>query len=205
MVSQSEQVPVTTPTGTTVTDDRGIRQQAAYPVYQGESVALQYRSFWGAVIAGSLIAISISLLSYALMFGCNVGVYNPTGAVTLGWGAAVWIVITSCIALLIGGYVSSALTRPVSMGWLYGFSVWGLTVPLSFVLAAIISAGAGAAVSASQVATPVMHAAYNPSHLFTALQLPNGVAWTLFTSLICGLIFGLIGGMSGAARSAASR
>jgi hypothetical protein len=204
MVSQSEHVPVTTPTGTTVTDDRGIRQPVAYASYPTESVALRYGSFWGSVIAGSLVAISFVVLSMALMFGCDVGVYsaggNTAGTLVLSWGSAVWIVITACLALLLGGYVSSALSRPVSTGWLYGLAVWGLTIPLFFILAAIIAGGMGAAAQGAQIGQAVLPAGASSGNVFAAIHIQNGVAWMLFCSVICAAIFGLIGGMSGAAR-----
>lgn len=205
MVSQSEHVPIAT-TNPPVTDDRGIREHVAmtsavtYPAGYTGDFGFRRHSFGGSIITGSLVAISISLLSYALMFGCRVGVYNATGAVAMSWGAAIWICITAAIALYVGGLVASALGRPFGMGWAYGLSVWGLTVPLSFVIAAVISMGAGIAygVTTLQAAGGAAHA-YGPGHLFTVIQLPAGLAWTLFVSLALGLIFGILGGMSGSA------
>jgi hypothetical protein len=203
MVSQSEHVPIAT-TNPTVTDDRGIREHVAttsavsYPAGYVSDLGPPRHSFGGSIIAGSLVAISISLLSYALMFGCRVGVYNATGAVAMSWGAGIWICVTAAIALYVGGMVASNLGRPYGLGWAYGLSVWGLTVPLSFVLAAVISMGAGIAYGMTTTAAVAGTAAraYGPGHLFTVIQLPTGLAWTLFISLALGLIFGILGGMS---------
>lgn len=196
MVSQSEHIPITTGNTPVVTDDRGIREHTTAVAYPGAYVgdlAPRYHSFWGAVIAGSLTAIAIFVLSFALMFGCGVGV-NAAGALIMSWGSAVWICVTSAIALYVGGMIASLMTRPIGLGWAYGLGVWGLTVPLSFVLAAIVAAGSGIAYGLNTA-----QAVTNNATRLNFITVSNPVAWTLFVALAVGLIFGIIGGMSASA------
>src|SRR5437764_6273838 len=65
--------------------------------------------FWGSVIAGSLVTISVFVLSMALMLGCGVGVSSSSHLLSFGWGAAIWIIITSCVAYFFGGMVSGSM------------------------------------------------------------------------------------------------
>src|SRR5690348_2892246 len=104
----------------TVRSDRGFAQEevaAAGAPYTG-AVAGRYPYpvyFWGSVVAGSLFVLSMFVLSYALMLGCHVGVVN--GALSLGWGSAIWIVITSCIAFYVGGMIANSISQPLGAGW----------------------------------------------------------------------------------------
>src|SRR5579884_1582837 len=124
-------------------NDRGIIEEHSVSTLTpaGGTYSLtipRYTTFWGSVIAGTLLAIGIAIMSYALMFGCHVGTY-ANGVISLGWGAAVWIVVTACIAYFFGGMFSPCLSAsgPES-GAFRGLSVWGLSVPLVMVIASLL-------------------------------------------------------------------
>lgn len=159
--------------------------------------AVAHSYFWGGVITGTLAAITFSIMSYALMFGCGVGVYSGGGQV-IGWGSTVWIVITTCLAYLLGAYIAAQMSALDRSGWQSGLGVWGLSVPLVLVIAAVVAGGAGlaAGVTGSQV-TQTVQAAHVANYGQMGLTVAYGQAWTLFTSLLIGGIFAVIGGMIG--------
>jgi len=129
------------------------------------------------------------------MFACRVGVYNPTGEVSLGVGAAVWMAITACIAFFVGGMVASTISNPVdNNGWVRGLSVWGLSVPLTMLLTSIAAIGATTTYGPNTVQTTANVATHN--YFSTVFRIGPGEAWTVFISLLCGLIFAVIGGSS---------
>jgi len=204
MVSPQENYPGAA-VSTTGIDDRGIRQQSTTSTVvthepagylSGGSLGLHRHHFWGPVIAGTLVAMSISILSSALMFACRVGVYTPTGEVSLGVGAAIWICITACIAYFVGGMVASSVYNVGDdLGWMRGLSVWGLSVPLTMVITSIVALGAigtyGTGTVQNTANVGISHNYFSP-----IFRIGPGEAWTVFISLLLGLIFAVIGGMS---------
>jgi len=190
MVSQEQPItPGTIPGNRFVAEGRGLREQVVTtevaPMVTSRTPAFSY--FWGAAIAGTLFAITFSVMSYALMYGFGVGIAN--GALALTWGAAVWIVITTDLAYLLGGMIAGRLNSLDRAGWLSGITVWGLSIPLVSVLLAVLAGGAGIlARFAPQVTSNAGIVTYSA---------PNGV-WTAFITLIIGLFCAAIGGSAGA-------
>jgi hypothetical protein len=173
---------------------------AAAPSYPAAGFAPYTRitSFWGSVIAGTLLVLSVFVLSWCLMIGCHVGVIGDT--LSLGWGSAIWIAITSCIAFYFGGLLANSTTRsdmaPMSTGWLKGAAVWALSIPLTFCIWGLAASGTGLlaqfnltqSVAANTVA-PV------------AAGVMFGWFWTAFTVLSAGLIFAIFGSATSAPRA----
>ena len=167
----------------------GVRGYS-YPVY-----------FWGSVIAGSLLVISLFVLSYMLMLGCHVGV-TSAGMLSLGWGAAVWIVITSALAYYFGGMLSNCISRPVLNGWVKGATIWGLSIPLVLVIGAIMAGGGGLLTGlnlphfSGTIATTANNVQQVANNLQPSPGLNFGFVWTGFITLIVGLIFSIFGAAS---------
>ena len=99
------------------------------------------RISWGAVIAGVVLALVVQLLLGMLGLGIGMGTVQPaTGdspsAQALGVGAAVWWVVTSLVALFIGGWVAGHLAGiPERLdGTLHGLLTWAVTTLLMFYL-----------------------------------------------------------------------
>jgi hypothetical protein len=202
MVSQHETAPGTT---TVVTDDRGIREQstygygAAYTPGHVPSLVGRYHSFWGSVVAGTVAAISLSVLSYALMFAVGISQNNPTGNPDFGWGAVIWSALTAAIAFFIGGLVASVLMPLDRHGWVHGFTVWALSVPVTLVLTSFVAMGVALTYGpygGSPAATGHVRIGFMP----TIIQLSSGAAWMLFISLASGLLFAIFGGLAGGNR-----
>ena len=152
--------------------------------------------FWGAVVAGTLFVMSLFALSYFLMLGCHVGVTH-SGTLALGWGAAIWIVVTSCVAYYCGGLIANQISRPLGSGWLKGAAVWGLSIPLGALVLAIIAGGTGLLAGLTIPQTGV-NAVNNAQTVANNLQpsvagLNFGYVWTAFITLLAGLIFSVVG------------
>jgi hypothetical protein len=92
------------------------------------------RISWGAVIAGVVLALVVQLLLGMLGLGIGMSTVDPAAGDTpsaqaVGIGAAVWWVVTSLVALFIGGWVAGHLAGiPERLdGTLHGLLTWAVT------------------------------------------------------------------------------
>ena len=108
-------------------------------------VSVHSRVSWGALLAGSVVAIAVySLLT---MLGIAVG-FSVSDR--LGTGAAVWSFVTLLLAMFVGGWVATRCTAGElrSEAVLYGIIVWGITSTLLIPLtAAGVGLGSGTALA----------------------------------------------------------
>jgi hypothetical protein len=149
------------------------------------------------VIAGSLMVISLFVLSWFLMLGCHVGVDN-SGFMHLGAGAGVWLCITSCIAFYLGGASAAALSPSYHRNWALGAAVWSLAIPLALVIAGFIS-GNGELSRLSLPHTNTMNTLASSSLTNNYTGTNNfgfGFVWTTFIALGLGLLTAIMGGIS---------
>lgn len=93
------------------------------------------RIAWSAIFAGVVLVFSVELLLNALGAGVGLGLVTPmTGGTptpgSLGAGAGLWLVISTIIAFVVGGYVAGRLAGAPSRfdAALHGLVVWGLTL-----------------------------------------------------------------------------
>jgi hypothetical protein len=193
MVMQTENASLVTGT---VTDDRGMKETSHSYGYTPGVVA-HHHSFLMTVFAGTIAAISLSVLSYALMFACHVGLYNPQGDVNWGVGAVIWSVLTAALTFFIGGYVAGSLSPDENHGWIQGFMVWALSVPLVLILTSFVAIGTSMAYGGM---APAAGGHVSLGFVPTIIQLSPGVGWMLFLSLISGLVFAVFGGLAGGDR-----
>src|ERR1700737_2691291 len=83
-------------------------------VLGGSDTHTYRRISWAAIFGGVVLVVAVQLLLSLLGAGIGLGTVNtnigstPT-ARRLGIGAGVWLVISSCIALGLGGYVAARL------------------------------------------------------------------------------------------------
>ena len=142
--------------------------------------------FWTGVIAGTLFAMSLFVLSYFLMLGCGVG--HHQGAFVMTWGVAWWYIVTACIAYFAGGFISPSVGSIPVAGWLRGAALWGLSIPLACLLGAF-SAGSGA--------IAVTNGNLTVSSAFYAYPANASYGWMMFCILLAGLAFAVFGASSG--------
>ena len=115
----------------------------------GEAVR---RVSWGAIFAGTAIAMGLMVLFTTLGIGIGAASFDPlydnesVGGFTTG--GAIYIVITQLIALVIGGYVAARLAgiprTPSAL--MHGAAVWAVS---TLILAYMAVTGAGAAFGAA--------------------------------------------------------
>ena len=98
------------------------------------------RISWGAVLAGTLTALTVVFLLGMLGFGIGLTTIDPMTEVNsmdgLGTATIVWWGVTNVVALIIGGMVAGRMSGLPSNadGGLHGFLAWGLYTVLSLYL-----------------------------------------------------------------------
>jgi len=103
------------------------------------------RVSWGAVLAGSVIAVGMYLL--LLLLGGAVGLSLTTTNVrfsTLSWAAAVWAIFSLAVSLFVGGYVTTLLAvgENRTEAVIHGVLMWGMMLAFTTWLATTgLSAG----------------------------------------------------------------
>ncbi|GGL60269.1 hypothetical protein [Wenxinia marina] len=105
------------------------------------------RVSWGAIFAGTVVALALMILFATL--GLAIGaaavdpLYEQNPLEGLGTGSGIWIIVSQIVALVVGGYAAARLAgvpRTVA-SLLHGAAVWALTTLL---LAWAAVAGGGA-------------------------------------------------------------
>lgn len=199
--------------GQSTTTGRGFvsPEEAQAGIYQPQlqppQALVRSRIAWGAVIAGSVLTLSILALSASLAYACGVPAFANG---PYGWGAGIWSVITAAIAFYAGGCVAAYLTGPNNMpasNMLHGVMAWALTIPLIM----IFFAGAqGVFGQGGLMATDVSRMVLSGNPLATEIprvtaasaagEVPGlhltGAAWGAWISLAVGLVFAAMGGSS---------
>jgi hypothetical protein len=171
--------------------DRGFvgEQPALVAEYQANRFMFYPAPFWGPVVAGTLFVLSTFVASWYLMLACSVGVTNHM--VDLGWGAAIWMWVTSGIAFYFGGMIASMISAPRGFGWLKGAAIWGLAIPLGFIAYSL------AASSGVFITTAFAHAEVMPGGATTGTYVHYYFMWAAFITLAIGLLTAIAGSASG--------
>lgn len=86
---------------------------------------------WGAVIAGVMTFLAVTVLLSLVTAGIGLGGH--------GIGAGIWSIVALAIALAAGGYVAGVLA--VRSGALHGFLTWATSLVVALALAAWLSVG----------------------------------------------------------------
>jgi hypothetical protein len=107
----------------------------------GGGAHIHRRISWAAIFAGVILVVVVQLLLSTLGVGVGFGTVNVNAGTSpdagnLGLGAGVWWVISSCIALLFGGYAAAWLAGIEIRfdGVLHGLVTWGLATLLTVYL-----------------------------------------------------------------------
>src|SRR5574337_881288 len=163
-----------------------------------ESIA-NYRISWGAIFAGTVVAL-VAQVGLSLL-GMGIRVIPVAGGV--GAAAGVWLLLSSIISLFVGGWVAtrmSGVLLPIE-GILHGLVIWGLSTLVTFYLmtsafGSLISAAAGALgtgfTAMRMPAGPEVTGAIRE----VARTLPNAALWG-FIGLLLGAIGAAFGGWAG--------
>jgi hypothetical protein len=130
---------------------------ADQPTHSHEVVPFDYfkRISWGAIFAGTLVAIVLEITLSLLGVGIGLGIVNPATDEnplgTIGLGAGIWMALSALISLFAGGWIAGRFAGfpRKYVGALHGITVWGLASLVSFFLmttamGSLISGVAGA-------------------------------------------------------------
>src|ERR1700733_14001670 len=137
------------------------------------------RISWAAILGGVILVVAIQLLLSLLGAGIGLGTVDTNAGSTpspgsLGLGAGIWWVVSSCIALIAGGYVAAWLAGIELRfdGMLHGLVTWGIATLLTFWLltsaiggiigggfSALSSVASAAGSGVSEAAKPIAQAA----------------------------------------------
>ncbi len=97
------------------------------------------RISWAAIFGGVILVVTVQLLLSLLGAGIGLGTVDTNAGSTpnagnLGIGAGLWWVISSCISLFVGGYVSAWMAGIEVRfdGLLHGIVTWGIATLLTF-------------------------------------------------------------------------
>jgi hypothetical protein len=101
---------------------------------EADVFAVHSRISWGALFAGAVVALSTFLLLSAL--GAAIGLSVNQDAETMGWAATIWAIVSTLIALFLGGWVATQCTAGENMseGVMYGIIHWGLVFAILMAL-----------------------------------------------------------------------
>lgn len=141
----------------------------------GSGAHIHRRISWAAVAGGVVLVVVVQLLLSLLGAGVGLGTVNTNAGSTpmassLGIAAGLWWVISSCVAVGIGGFVAAWLAGIEIRfdGVLHGLVTWGVATLLTFwllssAIGGVIGGGFSAlgslASAASDVAKPLAQAA----------------------------------------------
>lgn len=95
---------------------------------------------WTAIIAGALVALSLSFLVHSLNAGLSLSAFttSDTGMTVLGIGAMLWYLITTVVAMFIAGWVAGKLASHFAgnafWGIVHGFLAWSLALVIGLAL-----------------------------------------------------------------------
>ena len=113
------------------------------------------RISWGAILAGSVLALAVYLLLTLLGGAIGMSVSDDFAGRNIGTAAAIWAIATTTLSLLLGGFIASQLTvgENKTEGMLYGLLVWAAVFAmLLWLMASGVRAGFGAMVGVATAA-----------------------------------------------------
>lgn len=145
-----------------------------------ETPALLARVSWGAIFSGAVVALGLLILLGLLGTAFGFRAIDPQQSTAfdgVGVGAGIWWIVTSIIALAVGGYVAGHLSGipEKRSATAHGASVWGL---LTIAMLWLGASTTGAAINtATGAVTGVAEAAATAARTGTeAILEPGGIS-----------------------------
>ncbi len=131
-------------------------------VHAEDVASVRSRISWGAIVAGSVLALALYFLLTLLGGAIGFSIGDKTSAQSLGIAAAVWAIIVTAACLFAGGFVASQLTVGENKreAAAYGLLVWALVFAmLLWLMATGVKAGFNAMVGVATTGAVVGDAA----------------------------------------------
>lgn len=111
---------------------------------EGETVRMEdivevgTRVSWGAILAGAVMALAVGFIMSLLGGAIGLSFVADADTETLGYGAAIWAIATTILALFVGGYITSQCvvgeTKTESV--VHGIIMWGVVLAMLLYLTA---------------------------------------------------------------------
>lgn len=183
---------------------------------------------WSSIIAGSIVAITIGALLNALGIGLGLSAFttNESGVTTFAFGGILWLLVSTFLAMLIGGLLAGMLVRGTYKsfgGSLHGFLVWSLASLLSLILIGSVAVPTVAGIAQGAASNPALASStpdireessgylrrgdttYNPrsdtistsTTKQKAINVAGGISLVSFFALLLGLLGAILGGHVG--------
>lgn len=98
------------------------------PVQAEDVIPVRSRISWAAIVAGSLLALAVSLLLGLLGSAIGLSINDNVSGRSLAIGAVVWAILVTAGSLFLGGFIASQMTTGENKmeGVLYGVLVWAV-------------------------------------------------------------------------------
>lgn len=125
----------------------------ATPVSAEDVLPVRSRVNWGAVLAGSVIALALYFLLTLIGGAVGLSISGHVRPSSVGTGAAIWAVLSIVVALFVGGLATSQLTVGENRGEaaIHGVLLWGLLFGmLLWLMASGVRSGFNAMVGVAQ-------------------------------------------------------
>jgi hypothetical protein len=105
------------------------------------------RISWSAILAGAVVGIAMYMLLILLGAAIGLSVDEAADDDTLGWGAVIWSIVASMLAMFVGGWIASLCTAGESHreAAIYGVVTWAVALGIMLWL---VAAGVGAGLNA---------------------------------------------------------
>jgi hypothetical protein len=159
---------------------------------------------WSSIIAGALVAFSLSALLNLLNTGLGLMAFPETFRSMLGVSAGgyIWLIICAIVAMFLAGLVAGHLARHRggAYGALHGFLAWSLALLLTVTIAVHIIAPATAAsqANADRAENSRMMDQQSVSQVEQAAEAAGTATLGIFFIFLVGAISAGVGGFVGA-------
>lgn len=148
------------------------------------------RISWGAIFAGSVLALAMHLLLSVLGAAVGLSLSDRISEDNLRTSVALWTIGIACVSLFVGGIITSSFTvgENKTEAVIYGILMWALTFAIVSALGAHgVRTGYGAMLRMHELAT-------TPSEL----ELATRMSWYAFGGAWISMIAAALGGLVGA-------
>jgi len=110
--------------------NNGARVDDSPRVGVEDLMAVHSRVGWGAIFAGAVVALAVYLILTLLGGAIGLTVSDNVRSGTLATGAAVWAIISTIVALFVGGWVTSQCTVGENKmeAIVHGVIMWGVVL-----------------------------------------------------------------------------
>jgi ABC-type transport system involved in multi-copper enzyme maturation permease subunit len=153
-------------------------------------VSVGSRVSWGAIAAGSVLALGITFLLAPVGGAVGLSLTDRVSEDNLRLAAVGWPILVMCVAVFVGGVVASVFTvgENKTEAMIYGILTWALTI-------FIVMALAGAGVRSGFVTVIRIHEfSQSPSEA----ELATRISWIAFAGAWASMFAGALGGLVGA-------